>query len=211
MSNAKSYVLGGGGSHGRHEKDGFKVYHQGDTIQLTDEEAANPLLQGRLTPAADAKLAALTSVQANMEHALAALPNEVATAESAESEKVLPPPRVPSPPTSTVATTRDSTTAFLNDPKLSIEDVVDVISAIDDKAKLDLLREAEMSVDGGQRRSIVTNAISTRKRQLQMAVAIAAKKKKAEDRKAVIAANKAKAAASTTKAATKKGKGGKGE
>lgn len=201
----KGYVLGKGGRYGRIE-DGKPVsYKAGDTIYMTDDEAANVRLKGRLTPLADAKLAAVAAEPAAIE--VVAVPAPVAQPVKAETAP-------PSPPTSSVATTRDTTTAFLNDSNLSIEDIVDIISSIDDKARLDLLRETEMSVAGGQRRSIVTNAISTRKRQLQMAVAIAAKKKKAADRKAVIAANKEKAAASkatTTKATTKKGKDGKSE
>lgn len=189
----RQYELGSGGVYGHVENGKLVTYVPGSKIWLTDEEAKQKALVGRLT-LVDNKVSTFTE-----EVAQPTTETTSPTTAPADTATV-PTPASPAPiavttiPPVTIPTAkRDKITDWSFVPKSLTETLVDLIDDLDDVADLKAMQAAEKSRnDGGRRR--VNQAINSRMRQLNMAKARAVKE-----------ANQAK------KRADKAGEGDKGE
>jgi hypothetical protein len=162
----QAYELTKGGKFTRIEDGKPRTYSPGDTIHLTADEVRNSrALKGRLVPAGAVQLGAI----------LGGVMVEPPTPKAAPSKPVSQ--AAVNQPRSVAAGRTDY--SFLNDTDSTT--IIDLINSIDDPDELDTLREAEMG-KGGKQRLKVRNAVATRKRQLAMLRAHAAKKAKAAAR-----------------------------
>jgi hypothetical protein len=163
----QAYELTKGGKFTRIEDGKPRTYSPGDTIHLTADEVRNSrALKGRLVPAGAVQLGAI----------LGGVMVEPPTPKAAPSKPVSQ-AAVNQPRAASTAGRTDY--SFLNDTDSTT--IIDLINSIDDPDELDTLREAEMG-KGGKQRLKVRNAVATRKRQLAMLRAHAAKKAKAAAR-----------------------------